>query len=52
MEQPLLSVEFQLDENILFYERDLQSVADVLSNTGGFMTLVLVIVGFLVAPIQ
>ena len=49
---PLLSLEFLLDENKTFYSRQVQCLTDVLSNTGGLMTFIFAALSILLGPIQ
>jgi hypothetical protein len=48
----LLTVDFTLDENIAHYNRRVHTIADVFSNVGGLMGIVLAMVSFLLSPIQ
>lgn len=48
---PLLTVEFQLDENSLKYVRKVQSIADILSLTGGLMGILFALINITLRPI-
>jgi hypothetical protein len=44
MNMPLLTVEFELDEEVSHFSRRVQTLADVLSATGGLMGITVAIV--------
>ena len=48
---PLLSVGFQMDENSLKYVRKVQSIADILSLTGGLMGMLFAVITIVLRPI-
>ena len=52
MIKPLLLVEFDLDIDYTEQIRTVQTIADLLSQVGGFMGIVVAIASVLIGPIQ
>jgi hypothetical protein len=48
---PLLSVEWQVDEVSVYYEREVTQLTDLLSKVGGLMSLLFTVIGIFLRPI-